>query len=818
MGEQRDIASLTDSGLPLRVREVATRLLHATESELSDRIQLMLRHLETHLFKQAERARSPADQVELLKAVQTVKTQGGQFQPAYFKQLESQLAQLRSNPSLHVDSLRGKALPSSQWTVHDAVPEKETAAAQLRDLAAPLEGAANLSLYLLGQRFGVLAGSPALSPTQICLGPRTLIQLAGDVAQGLFKERVSPASVQSHFAQEVLGDYAGFIERINELLDDAGVLPGLTYVPTRPTKASKTTPPSSDATPPEEEVATASHHAGAASPTGRQQGAQHAASGAAASHQPAGHNAGQPGPTQGHHGQPQGQTGGASPTPSWGRDDVTNWLEQPDLTPLVSQPPQADFRYLQQLLTAQRIAGKLPPRPTPPPGAEIDTAEVDRLLHEIQSQPPSDANQTRSIHGLRESLLQRARAEHGPQANLGREDADTFEILSILYAEVAREVRAGSSVHGLLERLQLPVLRLALKDRGFFEETAHPGRQLLNTIAESDASAYGDHAIDPYFEIAMRKAVERMEDNFHGQPEVLAEVNDELQSQFRQQVKRSQSNEKRLVEAARGRERMALAKQTATDALQSLMDQQKPPRSIEVLMRRAWLDAMTLTALRHGETSPAWQKQLDTTRQILETVTAPEPVQSPELAKDIDTAMRQVGYHETEANALSRHLSRSNSAPREDDEPTATEISARIKAHTRLGEEDVESREEKIERAKLPTRTPAEEECYRHLRTLPFGCWIDFIQNQQGEAERRRLSWYSTVTDRALFVNRRGQRVAEMHMDALSRLMAQGQLRVVERHQLRLIDRAFRSTVEMLRNTLRGNDDRKQEQWTAPAT
>ncbi len=812
MGEQRDIVSLADSGLPSRVREVATRLLQATEAELGERIQMMLQHLETQLFKQAERARSPAEQVDTLKAVQTLKTKSNQFKPAYFTALETRLAQLRSNAPVNIDSLRGKALPSSQWTVHDALPEMETAAAQLRDLASPLEGAANLSLYLLGQRFGVLAGAPALSPAQISLGPRTLIQLAGDISRDLFKDGVSPATVQSHFAQEVLGDYPGFIERINELLDDARVLPGLTYVPTRPTKASKPAPTPHDAAPADEAAATTGHRAGTASPSGQHQGGQHGASGAAGSH-----SAGQPGQASGHHGH-QGQAGGASPGPSWGRDDVTSWLEQPDLTPQAQQVPQADFRYLQQLLTAQRIAGKLPPRPTPPPGAEINTAEVDRLLHEIQSQPPTEANQTRSIHGLRASLLERARAEHGPLANLGREDADTFEILSILYAEVAREVRAGSSVHGLLERLQLPVLRLALKDRSFFEETAHPGRQLLNTIAESDASAYGDHAIDPYFEIAMRKAVERMEDNVHGQPEVLTEVNEELQSQFRQQVKRSQSSEKRLVEAARGRERMALAKQTATDALQSLMDQQKPPRTVEVLMRRAWLDAMTLTALRHGETSPAWQKQLDTTRQILETVTAPTPVQSPELAKEIDTAMRQVGYHATEAGALSRHLSRSSSAPREDDEPTATELSTQIKAHTRLGEEDVESREEKVERAKLPQRTPDEEECYRHLRTLPFGCWIDFIQNQQGEAERRRLSWYSTVTDRALFVNRRGQRVGEMHMDALARLMAQGQLRVVERHQLRLIDRAFRSTVEMLRNTLRGNDDQKQTQWKAPAT
>ena len=786
MGEQRDIVSLADSGLPPRVREVATRLLQTTEAELGTRLASMMAQYETHLFKQAERARSPSDQAELLKAVQILRTKSTEFQFVFFQSLEGQLALLRSNAPQRRDDPLSSALPSSQWTVDDAIPETEAAAAQLRDLAAPIEGAANLSLYLLGQRFGVLAGAPAFSPAQICLGPRTLIQLAGQCSQTVFDTRVSAPSLQSHFALQVLGDYSGFVDRINALLDDAGILPGLTYVPVRPTKASKSSPASraqTDSDSPREDAAATAPHAAPSAP--RQQQQTHATSSSTS-----------PAP-------PPAAAAQASPT--WGRDDVSSWLEQPDHAPLIPPSPPADFRYLQQLLTAHRIAGKLPPRPVPPPGSEIDTAEVDRFLHEIQSQPPEGASRTRSVHGLRESMLQRARAEYGPMANLGREDADTFEILSLLYAEVAREVRAGSSVHGLLERLQLPVLRLALKDRSFFEQAGHPARQLLNTIAESDASAYGNHAIDPYFETAMHKAVERMEDEFHGQPEVLAEVNEELQTQFQQQVKRSQSSEKRLVEAARGRERMALAKQTASAALQSLMDAQKPPRSIEVLLRRAWLDAMTLTALRHGESSPAWQQQLDTTRKILDTVSAKEPVQSPELAKDIDAAMRRVGYHQTEASALSRHLSRSSSAPREEDEPTATEITTRIKAHTRLGEEGAESREEKVERAKLPPRTPAEEECYRHLRTLPFGCWIDFIQNQQGEAERRRMSWYSTITDRALFVNRRGQRVADIHMDTLSRLMAQGQLRVVERHQLRLIDRAFRSTVDMLRNTLRGS-------------
>ena len=65
---------------------------------------------------------------------------------------------------------------------------------------------------------------------------------------------------------------------------------------------------------------------------------------------------------------------------------------------------------------------------------------------------------------------------------------------------------------------------------------------------------------------------------------------------------------------------------------------------------------------------------------------------------------------------------------------------------------------------------------------------------------RRRLSWYSPITDNALFVNQRGQRIGEQSMDSLARLMAREQVRVVTQGKSRLIDRAWQATVSALRN------------------
>jgi hypothetical protein len=75
----------------------------------------------------------------------------------------------------------------------------------------------------------------------------------------------------------------------------------------------------------------------------------------------------------------------------------------------------------------------------------------------------------------------------------------------------------------------------------------------------------------------------------------------------------------------------------------------------------------------------------------------------------------------------------------------------------------------------------------------------------QGDSQRQRLSWYSLITDNALFVNQRGQKVAEHSLDALARLMAKGQVQVVTEDRGRLIDRAWQATLRTLRSLAGGS-------------
>jgi hypothetical protein len=65
---------------------------------------------------------------------------------------------------------------------------------------------------------------------------------------------------------------------------------------------------------------------------------------------------------------------------------------------------------------------------------------------------------------------------------------------------------------------------------------------------------------------------------------------------------------------------------------------------------------------------------------------------------------------------------------------------------------------------------------------------------------RRRRSWLSTATGDALFVNKRGQKNAEYTLDSLARLMAKGQVAIVEEEKASAIDRAWENVLNALRS------------------
>lgn len=740
--ESTALPTLATATLPRRVRRVLEHLLNNASSELERLFALVLDDYEQQLFRLADHARNPDVESVHLQTLRTARLNRADLLPRFMAGLEASVAALGRDPAPAGGKEPGEPAPSFRnlSLVEDADIEED---AVLREIAVRSEARATLGLHLLGQRFGVLAGAPAFDAQRIPFGPNSLCRILRAAAQSLQVSLDARLLLYRTFERRLLASYPELVEMLNASVAADGILPSLTYVPVRVRPSVQQD---------------AGKAADDAEPRARTRGRQG----------PAPARAGDP--NRGYTAWPGMDSGDAA-----GEDE------------------NAAFDLLQQLLGGRRqLLGKLRPEREGKAGHELPTGEVVRALGDLQrewaDQPPP-----KSLLDIKRSLLAQSRQAKGRGADFSRRDNDTFELLAMLYEQIQREVRSDTSASTLLKRLQLPLLRVALQDRAFFVRNQHPARQLLNAVAESGARWLGDDDVDPQLLNPLQQAVEHVIEHYDGDAAVFESSNRELQHQLQQYARKAEVTERRHVEAARGKEKLEVAKRRAAETIDEVVGEERLPRFVRALLNQAWADVLTLTLLRQGADSPEWTQRLEMTRRIVATCGHDAGPPDAELARYIEQALSQVGYHAEEAATIAQRLT--SAAEDDDDAASRTEITMRLKARTRLGEDAAEQR-----KPKLPPRTPEEQARYEQLRTMPYGTWLEFVTNQQGDVIRRRLSWYSTVTDHALFVNQRGQRVAEMSLDALARMVARDQARIVTAARGRLIDRAWQATLSALRS------------------
>lgn len=737
-----DKARLAASDLPSRVRELLGALIGLCRQTLAAPLILTVEALEQTLLHDADRARNPMQQADLMAQRGQLHAFAGHFADRMLDAVAEALAGLREPSTATAAPASPPPLPGTLGL--SLVDEHEVDRDLLLTEMIRRETLRSTNtLNLLGQRLGVLAAAPAFEADTLPLAPQALCAMVRRIAeQDALGVEVQLALYRS-FERQVLERLGDVLDRANALLAQHGVLPGLVYTPYLARSSST------------RRIITQSVGGGRTT-------------------QPAKRSAA-----------PLTGWNGSAPAGSWSNlvQDAFNDAGTPGAA--TAGVTTSTGSALHELLQQARHA-TAPPADT----AAVPSAAVDAVLARLQAQ----SSAATGVADLQAAVVAQLRSEHGAQAQLGSHDRDNLDLLRLLMQQVQQQQRPDPVPAALLARLQVPLARAAMADPGFFVRDEHPARELLNQIAEVGANWLGDDDVDPQLLQRMAQSVQGLLGQDARSPEAFAAANEDVQQHQRAAAHRAELAERRHVEAARGKERLELARRQANAQIDQCCDTQAPPRFVQTLLRQAWADALTLTRLRHGEDSPQWQERLLQTERIA-AVTA-QAVDAnggtdAVLANEVESALVQVGYHAEEAAAVARRLA----TPGGEDESTSrTELSARLKARARLGEHAASGSAD----APRTPRSSAEEAAYQQLVTLPFGSWFD-IDNGDGTLRRQRLSWYSLLTGHALFVNPRGQKIADTDLDTLARQLSAGRAQLVTEDKGRLVDRAWQASLGALR-------------------
>ncbi|HSN00017.1 MAG TPA: DUF1631 family protein [Rudaea sp.] len=435
-------------------------------------------------------------------------------------------------------------------------------------------------------------------------------------------------------------------------------------------------------------------------------------------------------------------------------------------------------------------------------------AELQRVLAVLQARQHARLAGEASLRSgeqiVREILAAlRENSAAGRMPRIDDESTDTIELIAMLFEYLSRGAPSGGLTHRMLVALQLPVMRVALEDKTFFSNAAHPVRRFLDELIAATRFCTDEVVADAgaTLENELLLLADRIADQYDGDTLMFADALQVVLQQAGTRSRRFEAVERRHVAAAEGHERLDIARAEAADAVAERIANHKSSEFIRTLLERAWVDALAVSALREGSQSTGYTRRLDAVDQIL-ALDVPEDARAVpiEVRVEIESGLIQAGLHEADVRAISRRLF---AEPDKDDEPISqTELAIKLRRRPRFGTlqggaaGSVSGLAEDDQDAAMNRE---ELQALERVRALPVGTWLEFPSDAGGDGVRYKLSWLSNATGRCLLISRRG--VAEQcSLHDLARKLASEKAQIVDFDEAPAVNRAWSAISDMLKH------------------
>ncbi|MGB5324242.1 MAG: DUF1631 family protein, partial [Pseudomonadales bacterium] len=243
----------------------------------------------------------------------------------------------------------------------------------------------------------------------------------------------------------------------------------------------------------------------------------------------------------------------------------------------------------------------------------------DELLGMLQASTASAAKASASNFDLRNFVRQLLSGQEKGDKKVAVKqiDEDIINLVAMFFDFVLDDHNIPDNVKALIGRLQMPVLKIALKDKTFFTNTEHGCRQFINEV--SRVSIGLDQSVDESGELLEKidQWVHEIQNEPSHTEEAFNRALQELREYSSNIEKRAELVEKRTSEGAQGQARKQVAKMKAQKAIQEAMDAKVVAKPVADFIVKLWQQVLYRSHLKEGDESPAWLANLQTMQDLI---------------------------------------------------------------------------------------------------------------------------------------------------------------------------------------------------------
>lgn len=459
-----------------------------------------------------------------------------------------------------------------------------------------------------------------------------------------------------------------------------------------------------------------------------------------------------------------------------------------------SQDDANVFSLLREMLRALRpqanggVAGAPAPQGAPERRA-LQTTEMLSVLSLMQTEVPPSVLETMERHEaslsvlLKRDLLESARriGLSPEQVRISPDEEDAVDLVGMLFDVLFDEHDFEQRARNLVSRLVVPYVKVALLDRQMFMYRTHPARRLLNAVTEVCEGNGGQSAQEREMLGKAEQVVDTLVGDFNEDVAIFETLESELRGFLEQHQKRIELAEKRAAEAQRGQERLEHARVQAGGEVSNRVDGRKVPAALREFLARSWSHHLSLVALREGTESVAWSAALSLADKLLDLlpggkaagISIPTAMQG--LSADLVVVLGSSGVQGDAADAVIKAIADGIEAQRRGDAVAAQQAAAVLRVAPEPPPLPAQPR------LKIVGGTDAvpdfDPDDLAQLRDLKVGDWISLAGEDEKLAPAK-LAWISPISNRLMFVNRRGVRMLVASVEELGALKKLGKLQL----------------------------------------
>ena len=390
--------------------------------------------------------------------------------------------------------------------------------------------------------------------------------------------------------------------------------------------------------------------------------------------------------------------------------------------------------------------------------------------------------------------------------------AVTIDIVAMLFDFIFDDAHIPVAIKALLSRLQIPVLKVAMQNPGFFADRQHPTRRFLGSI--SGISIRWGAAVDendPFYR-KLAELVERIQAEFQNDVEIFGSALAELEDFVARRLYEEEKTTLTAANIVNLREQQNDRWARAQRALEAAREASTLPALIDDFLAEHWLGVLQAAALADDER--AWQAAVQTMNDLGWSVapkTRPDDRLKlisllPGLLARLNQGLASVNTRAEQSNAFFDRLLPYHAAalkgetlpPAPPAENGETNVAALFTPAadgdlliTRSNDDGIEVEEVMLVGAS-PVWRADDREIYRQVSELKRGDWVEFIAD--GTSRRERLNWISPLRGILLFSNHQAAKAISIAPDALARQIRDGAARIVRDEEI--FERALSGALE----------------------